>query len=197
MNPVAKSSPKHPPAQPAAPAATDNGDIKAVIRTIPDFPIKGIQFRDITTLLLDAGTFRKTCDRFYDHYKGKGVTKVAGVESRGFVFGAVLAYKLGVGFIPIRKPGKLPAKTIAEEYELEYGKSCVEVHSDAVAKGDRIVLVDDLIATGGTAAASARLLERLGGTVVGCAFVVDLPDLHGKEKLARYPVLTLVAFEGH
>lgn len=174
----------------------DTEYLKQVIRTIPDFPIKGIQFFDITTLLLDPPAFRETCDRFYDYCKDKGITKVAGVESRGFIFGGVLAYQLGVGFVPIRKPGKLPYKTISEEYELQYGKSKVEVHEDAIVKGDRVVVVDDLIATGGTAAASVRLIERLGGEVVACAFVIDLPELGGLKKIEKYPVFTLINFEG-
>ena len=170
--------------------------IKESIRTIPHFPKQGIMFRDITTLLQDPKAFKKTCDAFYKRYKDKKIDVVVGIESRGFVFGAVLAYLLGVGFVPIRKPGKLPYKTIKEEYELEYGKSTVEIHEDAIKKGQRVLIVDDLIATAGTAKAAIKLVERLGGKVVECCFVVELPELKGREKLPDYTLFNLVDFEG-
>lgn len=171
-------------------------DLKKYIRTIPHFPKQGIMFRDITTLLQNPKAFKKTCDAFYKRYKGKKIDVVVGIESRGFVFGAVLAYMLGVGFVPIRKPGKLPYKTIKEEYELEYGKNTVEIHEDAIKKGQRVLIVDDLIATAGTALATIKLVERLGGKVVECCFVVELPELKGRGKLQGYSVFNLVDFEG-
>ena len=171
-------------------------DIKKAIRTIPHFPKQGVMFRDITTLLQNPKAFKKVCDSFYKRYKDKKIDVVAGVESRGFIFGAILAYKLGVGFIPIRKPGKLPHKTIREEYELEYGKSAVEVHEDAIKKGQRVLIVDDLIATGGTIGAAIKLVEKLGGKIVECCFVVELPELKGREKIKGYSIFNLVEFEG-
>jgi adenine phosphoribosyltransferase len=170
--------------------------IKESIRTISHFPKQGIMFRDITTLLQDSKVFKKTCDAFYKRYKDKKIDVVVGIESRGFIFGAVLAYKLGVGFVPVRKPGKLPYKTIKEEYELEYGKNTVEIHEDAIKKGQRVLIVDDLVATAGTALAAIRLVERLGGKVVECCFVVELPELKGREKLQGYTIFNLVDFEG-
>jgi adenine phosphoribosyltransferase len=170
--------------------------IKESIRTIPHFPKQGIMFRDITTLLQNPEAFRKTCDAFYKRYKGKKVDVVVGIESRGFVFGAVLAYMLGVGFVPVRKPGKLPYKTIKEEYELEYGKNVIEIHEDAIKKGQKVLIVDDLIATGGTIGAAIKLVEKLGGKVVECCFVVELPELKGREKLQGYSIFNLVDFEG-
>lgn len=171
-------------------------DIKESIRTIPNFPVDGIMFRDITTLLKDPEAFRKVCDEFYERYKGMPIDKVAGIESRGFIFGAVLAHMLGVGFVPIRKSGKLPAKTERVEYELEYGKDAVEIHVDAIEKGDKVLIVDDLIATGGTVSAAAMLVEKLGGEVVECAFVISLPELKGTDKLKGHKVFHLVEFEG-
>ena len=173
-----------------------NNLIKESIMTIPHFPKQGIMFRDITTLLQDPEAFKKTCDAFYNRYKDKKIDVVVGIESRGFVFGAVLAYMLGVGFVPIRKPGKLPYKTIKQEYELEYGKSTVEIHEDAIKKGQRVLIVDDLIATGGTIGAAIKLVEKLGGKVVECCFVVGLPELKGREKLQNYTIFNLVDFEG-
>ena len=170
--------------------------LKKAIRTIPHFPKQGVMFRDITTLLQNPEAFKKTCDELYKRYKDKKVDVVVGIESRGFVFGAVLAYMLGVGFVPVRKPGKLPHKTIKEEYELEYGKDAVEMHADAIKKGQRALIVDDLIATGGTGCATIKLVERLGGKVVECCFVIELPELKGREKLKGYPVFKLVEFEG-
>lgn len=171
-------------------------DLKESIRTIPNWPAKGVMFRDITTLLKNGEAFREACNKFYERYKDLEIDAVAGIESRGFIFGSVLAYQLGVGFIPIRKPGKLPGKTIKEEYELEYGKDSIEVHEDAVEQGDKVLLIDDLIATGGTVEAAVKLLEKLGGEIVECAFVIDLPDLKGREKIKDYKVYTLMEFEG-
>ena len=170
--------------------------IKSKIRTIPDWPKQGIMFRDITTLIGDKQGFDKTINVFYNRYKNKNIDVVAGIEARGFIFGGALANKLEVGFIPIRKPGKLPHETVSEEYALEYGTDKVEIHKDALKSGDNVLLIDDLIATGGTAQAACNLVEKLGGRVVECGFVVDLPDLKGKEKLNKWPVYSIVEFEG-
>lgn len=170
--------------------------IKNSIRTIPHFPKQGIMFRDITTLLQDPVAFKKTCDSFYKRYKDMNIDVVVGIESRGFVFGAVLAYMLGVGFVPARKPGKLPYKTIKEEYELEYGKNTIEIHEDSIKKGQKVLIVDDLIATGGTIGAAIKLVEKLGGKVVECCFVVELPELKGREKMKGHSIFNLVDFEG-
>lgn len=171
-------------------------DIKSIIRAVPDFPKKGIMFRDITTLLKDAKGFSFVIKELKSRYKSAKISYVAGIESRGFILGAALAHELGVGFIPIRKKGKLPAEVIREEYSLEYGTDVVEMHKDAINKGERILLVDDLLATGGTARAACNLIEKAGGIVVECAFVIDLVDLKGKEKLAPRKVFALVEFEG-
>lgn len=173
-------------------------DLKSVIRTIPDYPKPGIMFRDVTTLLTDARGFRRAVDEMVQPLAGAKIDKVAGIEARGFILGGAIAHQLSVGFIPIRKKGKLPFETITESYELEYGVDEVEIHTDAVTKGERILLVDDLIATGGTAGAAIRLLERAGGDVVLCSFIVDLPDLGGADKLraSGKKVSALVAFEG-
>ena len=171
-------------------------DLKAKIRTVPHWPIKGVMFRDITTLLQDGPAFQQACDELYRRYRTEKIDVVVGIESRGFIVGAVLAYKLGVGFVPARKPGKLPYKTVHEEYEKEYGKDSIAMHEDAIRKGQRVLLVDDLIATGGTCAAAARLIERMGGEIVECAFLIDLPDLGGKEKLKGHKVFALMEFEG-
>lgn len=172
--------------------------IKSLIRTVPHYPKQGIQFRDITTLLKDPLGLKVTVDQLYQRYHGQAIDKVIGIESRGFIIGAPLAYKLGVGFAPIRKQGKLPAETIGHDYELEYGSDRVEIHIDAVKKGERILLVDDLIATGGTVLAAAALIEKLQGKIVECAFVIDLPDLGGRERLkqAGHAMYALVEFEG-
>ena len=171
-------------------------NIKEKIRTVPHWPVDGVMFRDITTLLQDGGAFKHVCDELYDRYKNMKVDLIVGIESRGFIFGAVLAYKLGIGFVPIRKPGKLPYKTISEEFEKEYGKDKMEIHDDAIKKGDKVIVIDDLIATGGTISAATSLVEKLGGEVVECAFVIDLPDLNGKEKLKGYKIFTMMEFEG-
>ncbi|MBI5218190.1 MAG: adenine phosphoribosyltransferase [Bacteroidia bacterium] len=171
-------------------------NIKDTIRTIPDWPVKGIMFRDITTLMQDPDAFREACDQLYERYAEMEIDKIAGIDARGFIFGSVLAYKLDVGFIPVRKKGKLPYKTVTENYSLEYGNNEIELHEDAVSKGEKILIIDDLIATGGTVKAAVNLVEKLGGEVVECAFVVELPDLKGREKLKGYPVFSLVQFEG-
>ncbi|MFQ5531721.1 MAG: adenine phosphoribosyltransferase [Candidatus Nanoarchaeia archaeon] len=170
--------------------------MKNKIRTIPDFPKPGIMFRDITTLFKDSEGIKKVIDILYNRYKDKGIQIVAGIESRGFIIGGSLAEKLGVGFVPIRKKGKLPAEIISQEYALEYGTDIVEIHKDAIQPGQRVLLVDDLIATGGTAQASAKLIENLGGEIVEVAFIIGLPALGGKEKLLKYPVYTMIEFEG-
>lgn len=169
-------------------------DLKSLIRDVPDFPKPGILFRDITPLLGDADGFRATINRFLARFADTPIDKVAGIESRGFLFGPVLAYQLGAGFVPIRKPKKLPAGTFREEYDLEYGTDAVEMHVDGVAKGERVVIVDDLIATGGTAMAAARLVERAGGTVVGLGFIVELAALEGRRKLNGWPVTSLIVY---
>ena len=169
-------------------------DLKSIIRDIPDFPKKGIIFKDITPLLRDAEAFRQAVDIMADHFKHLKLDVIAGVESRGFIFCPVLAYKLGIGFIPVRKKGKLPYKTECESYSLEYGEAVVEMHQDAVSKGDRVAIVDDLLATGGTAAATARLIEKLGGQVQAISFLIELSFLNGREKLAKYPVSSVITY---
>ena len=173
-------------------------NLKSIIRTIPDWPKKGVMFRDITTLLKDAKAFNYVIDKFCERYKNDHIDLVAGIESRGFIIGGAIANKLHKGFIPIRKEGKLPAKTEKESYELEYGRATVEIHVDAIPKGSRVLLVDDLIATGGTAMAAANLIEKLGGEVVECAVIIELPDLHGREKIENkgHKLFSLVEFEG-
>jgi adenine phosphoribosyltransferase len=156
--------------------------IKSLIRTVPDFPKPGIRFRDITPLLADADGFRRVIDALADRYAGK-VDKVAAIEARGFIFGAALAHAIGAGFVPFRKPGRLPHTSIGHDYELEYGTNRVEVHVDGVSAGERVVVIDDLIATGGTAAAAIALLERVGARIVECAFVIDLVDVGGRARL--------------
>ncbi len=170
--------------------------LKEKIRSIPDFPVKDITFRDITTLMQDADAYQKACDYFYERYKDQEIDKVIGIDARGFIFGSVLAYQLKVGFVPVRKKGKLPYHTINEEYELEYGKAVVEIHEDAIKKGEKVVIIDDLIATGGTVAAAVNLVERLGGEVIECAFLVELPELKGREKLKNKKVFAMLEFDG-
>jgi adenine phosphoribosyltransferase len=174
-------------------------DIKSAIRTIPDYPKPGIMFRDITTLLGHARAFRAAVDQLVQPYAGMKVDKVAGLEARGFILGGAVAHQLSVGFVPVRKKGKLPHTVIGEEYDLEYGTDRVEIHTDALEKGEKVLLIDDLIATGGTAFAGIKLLERAGAQVIGCSFVIDLPELGGADKLRALgkPVSTLVSFEGH
>jgi len=153
-------------------------------------------FRDITTLMQDPAAFRETCDQFYERYKDMQIDKVVGIDARGFIFGAVLAYQLNVGFVPIRKKGKLPPETISQDYALEYGTATVEISENGITKGEKCLIVDDLIATGGTIYAATQLVESLGGEILECAFIVELPDLNGKEKIAQYPIFTLTEFEG-
>jgi len=169
-------------------------EFKASIRRIPNFPKKGIIFRDITTLWKDGRMLRKSTDVLYEHFKVKKIDAVLGIEARGFVVGAPLAERLGVGFIPLRKLGKLPAEKIAESYDLEYGTATLEIHKDSVQKGERILIVDDLIATGGTALAAAKLVEVLRGDVVGFAFVVELSFLPGRDALKGYDVFSIVKY---
>jgi adenine phosphoribosyltransferase len=172
--------------------------IKSRIRTVPHYPKQGVMFRDITTLLKDAIGFRLTINELVNRYRGASIDKIAGIESRGFIIGAALAYELEKGFVPVRKKGKLPAQTIGHDYELEYGSDRVEIHVDAVSRGENVLLVDDLIATGGTAEAAAALIEEAGGEVVECAFVIDLPDIGGRKRLEDkgYGVFALCEFEG-
>jgi adenine phosphoribosyltransferase len=169
--------------------------LKQKIRTIPDFPKKGILFRDITTLLADPEAFKSVIDLFIEHYRKEQIDLVVGIESRGFIVGAPLALGLGKGFIPVRKAGKLPGPTHGVEYELEYGTDLVEVHKDAIEKGSRVLMVDDLLATGGTMEGSSKLIEKAGGIINGYAFVIELIDLKGRSRLDK-PVYSLVSFEG-
>ena len=174
-------------------------DIKSLIRTIPDYPKAGILFRDITTLIADPAGLRTAIDGLVWPFLTERVDIVAGIEARGFILGGAVAHELGRGFVPIRKKGKLPWRTIGQEYSLEYGVDTIEIHADAIHKGSRVLLVDDLIATGGTAAAATELIRRSGGELIAAAFVIDLPDLGGAERLAKHDVKvhTLVSFEGH
>jgi adenine phosphoribosyltransferase len=173
--------------------------LKKLIRTIPDYPKPGIMFRDVTTLLGDAQGFKAAIARMAEPYRVEPVDAVAGIEARGFILGGAVADRLGCGFIPIRKRGKLPGKTIGQEYTLEYGVDLIEVHEDAIERGERILIVDDLIATGGTAEAATKLVQRSGGEVVGATFVIDLPDLGGRKRLEALGVRchVLMSFEGH
>ena len=172
--------------------------VKSHIRTVPHFPKPGIQFRDITTLLKDPLGFRSAITELVDRYSGQKIDKVAAIESRGFIIGAPLAFALATGFVPIRKPGKLPADKIGHDYVLEYGTDRVEMHTDAIQPGEQILLVDDLIATGGTALAAATLIEKAGGKILECCFVIDLPDIGGRQRLeaAGHRMYALCEFEG-
>jgi adenine phosphoribosyltransferase len=169
-------------------------EIESLIRAIPDFPIPGILFRDITPLLKDKQGFHAAIDLFVEHFKGKSIDYVVGIEARGYMLGAPLAYALGAGFIPVRKPGKLPYETYTESYALEYGTNSLEVHADALKQGDKVVVVDDLLATGGTAAATLRLLERLGASVQAFAFLVELEALHGRQALNGADIVSFVKY---
>ena len=173
--------------------------IKDKIRAIPDYPKPGIIFRDITTLLQDARGFRKTVDEMVQPFAGTRIDKVVGIEARGFILGGAIAHQLSIGFVPVRKRGKLPAKTLAQEYQLEYGTDAMEIHVDAIQPGEQVLLVDDLIATGGTAEAAVKLIRAHKGNVVGCSFIIDLPELGGRKRLEALDVtvLTLCEFEGH
>lgn len=174
-------------------------DLKSLVRSIPDYPKKGILFRDITTLIEDPAGFRESVDRIAVAHRGLGITHVAGIEARGFIFGAGVAIALGVGFIPVRKKGKLPGETIGQNYALEYGVDTIEIHADVIGPGDKVLMVDDLIATGGTALAAVTLMRRTGAEVGHAGFVIDLFDLGGAEKLrhAGVNVFKLIDFEGH
>lgn len=170
-------------------------DLKEAIRNIPGFPKKGIVFRDITTLLKSGPAYARAVDELASRYDPKKIDLVLGIESRGFILGGALAYKWGCGFIPARKPGKLPAATFREEYSLEYGTDALELHQDAIPEGARVLIVDDLLATGGTAKATAALVEKAGGVVAGIAFLIELAFLNGREKIAGYPVLSLITYD--
>lgn len=165
-----------------------------LIRDIPDFPIEGIVFKDITTLLKDNVGFQEALDQLFDFCKDKGITKVVGIESRGFIFGGALASKLGVGFVPIRKPGKLPSETLSQTYQLEYGEDKIEIHKDALNHSDKILLHDDLLATGGTMESACKLVEKLGAEIVQISFLIDLTFLNGSEKLKSYDVRSLIQY---
>src|SRR6202521_3019201 len=180
-------------------SAALESDLRASIGTIPDYPKPGIMFRDITTLLGNARAFRRAVDELVQPWAGSKIDKVAGMEARGFILGGAVAHQVSAGFVPIRKKGKLPHKRVSIAYSLEYGLDEMEMHEDAVANGDRVILVDDLIATGGTAEGAVKLLRKLGAQVLAACFVIDLPDLGGAEKLRKLdvPVRTLIAFEGH
>ena len=173
----------------------DVAELRAKIRDIKDFPTEGILFKDITTLLKDGPAFRRVVDLLAAHYQRERVEVVVGIESRGFIFGGAIAHQLNAGFVPVRKLGKLPGKTIEVEYELEYGRDALAVHEDAIHPGQRVLAVDDLLATGGTMAATLRLIEQLGGQVVGVTFLIELAFLHGREKLKNYPLHSVIVYD--
>ena len=170
-------------------------DLASTIRSVPDFPIEGILFYDITTLLKNSAALKASIDRLAQNYQNQNIDLIVGMESRGFIFGTPLAYQLGIGFAPVRKPGKLPAQSIAESYELEYGSNTLEIHADAIEKGQRVLIVDDLLATGGTAKATCNLVEKLGGQVAGLAFVIELSFLNGRDKLKNYEIFSLLKYD--
>ena len=178
--------------------ARSNKTVRDYIRTIPDFPHEGIMFRDVTTLFADPRGFRIAIDQLLHPYAGTDIDRIVGLEARGFILGGAIAHQLSVGFVPIRKKGKLPSKTLSQDYTLEYGEATMEIHDDAIQPGEKVLVVDDLLATGGTAEAGIKLLEKLGAEIVGCAFVIDLPDLGGRAKLEAMGVdiHALCAFEG-
>ncbi|MEQ8171261.1 MAG: adenine phosphoribosyltransferase [Candidatus Eremiobacterota bacterium] len=169
-------------------------DLKKFIRDIPDFPKPGILFKDITTLLNNGNAFKYAVDQFIDHYKGHNIDYIAAVEARGYIMGGALAYIMGTGFVPVRKPGKLPYEVNSIEYTLEYGSNILEVHKDAIREGSNVLVFDDLIATGGSALATARLIKQLGGNVLGCAFIIELLELKGRETLHGYDVFSLITY---
>ncbi len=170
-------------------------DLKSKIRTVPDFPKKGIMFRDITTLLQDSSALRESVKQLVEKVKGKEFDLVVAVESRGFIFGSLVAYELGAGFVPVRKPGKLPFETVKQSYELEYGVDALEMHLDAVKEGQKVLVVDDLLATGGTAKATAELVEQSGGKIKGFLFLIELDFLNGREKLKEYEVQSIIRYD--
>lgn len=170
-------------------------ELAEYIRTVPDFPKKGIGFKDITTLLNDGKIFHQAMDEIAARFERAKIDKVVGIESRGFIFGAVLAYNWQIGFVPVRKPGKLPAETLRQEYQLEYGTDSLEIHKDAILSGEKILIIDDLLATGGTAQATVQLVEKLGGNVQGIAFLIELSFLNGREKLKDYEVVSLIRYD--
>ncbi len=174
----------------------NNALLEKSIRNIPDFPKPGILFRDVTTLIQDKRAFKKSVDLLAKKYKGKGFDKVVGVEARGFIFGAAVAHKINAGFVPVRKKGKLPYKTISTTYKLEYGTDTLEIHQDAITPGEKILIIDDLLATGGTVKAVTDLVNQLGGKIMAIAFVIELVDLKGKDKLKEYPLFSLIKFKG-
>ncbi len=173
----------------------DPKELRELIRNIPDFPKKGILFRDITTLLKDGPGFKSAVHLMASHYRDADIASIVCIEARGFLLGAAMAYELGCGVVPVRKPGKLPHETIKQTYDLEYGTDSVEVHSDAISKGERVLLVDDLLATGGTARAAADLVEKLGGKIVSCAFLIELADLNGRKLLDNYDIFSVITYE--
>ena len=170
-------------------------DLKSLVRTVPDFPKKGIMFRDITTLIKDGPALESVTQQLAERFRDKSPDLVLGAESRGFILGTAVALNMGIGFIPARKKGKLPAETLSEEYELEYGTDSIEIHAGAIQPGQKVLLVDDLLATGGTAVACTRLIEKAGGEVVGCAFMIDLTFLNGAAKLGKYDVYSLIQYD--
>jgi adenine phosphoribosyltransferase len=170
--------------------------IKRSIRSIADFPISGITFRDITTLLKNGDLFAESVDYLYDYFRDKEIDTIVGIESRGFIFGAAMAYKLNAGFVPVRKPGKLPAETFTEEYELEYGSDQLEIHKDALSKDNKVLIVDDLLATGGSAMATCKLVEQTGAKIQGVAFLIELKFLNGRKLIDKYDTFSLISFEG-
>ncbi len=169
-------------------------DLKKIIRDVPDFPKAGVIFKDITTLLKDKDAFRYTIDKMIERFKGEDIDLIVGIESRGFIFGPILAYHLNAGFIPVRKPGKLPAETVRESYDLEYGKDAVEIHKDAIDPGNKVLIVDDLLATGGTSQATAKMIEKIGGIVVGFAFLIELEFLKGRDKIKGYNIFSMITY---
>lgn len=170
-------------------------ELEKYIRTVPDFPIKGIGFKDITTLLKEGEAFRRSVDEIANKFDNKRIEKIVCIESRGFIYGAALAYKWNVGLIPVRKPGKLPAETISQEYQLEYGTDSVEIHKDAILRGEKVLIIDDLLATGGTASATAKLVEKLGGDIQGIVFLIELSFLNGRKKLKDYDVVSIIQYD--
>ena len=170
-------------------------DLSSHIRTVPDFPKTGIGFKDITTLLKDGNALRQSVDELAEKFSGKEIEKIVGIESRGFIFGTALAYKWNVGSVPVRKPGKLPAETINQEYELEYGTDRIEIHKDAISPGDKILIIDDLLATGGTAAATVELVKELDGDIQGIGFLIELTFLNGRQRLGNYEVISLIEYD--